>query len=96
MSRLEPWRQASAKDRSGNTVPPSELITARAICVTSYESLAHIGLRQLLKTDGMNGNQWSLPPSRNRGGSRCPCHGFVEEPDSRNYNLGTWVIDADT
>ena len=59
---------------------------------------AHWAYDSYSKTDGMNGGQWSLPsivklehvPEPSRAIT------FVEEPDSRNYNLGTWVIDADT
>ena len=48
------------------------------------------------KADGMNGDFWSLPSIQKLSAVPDPARAmvFVEEADSRNYNLGTWVIDA--
>ena len=48
------------------------------------------------KADGMNGQQWNIPSIEKIDAVPEPVRSmvFVEEPDSRNYNLGTWVIDA--
>jgi prepilin-type processing-associated H-X9-DG protein len=51
------------------------------------------------KTDGMNGDQWettTTPSIKKLEAVPEPAQSlvFVEEPDSRDYNLGTWVIDA--
>jgi prepilin-type N-terminal cleavage/methylation domain-containing protein/prepilin-type processing-associated H-X9-DG protein len=50
------------------------------------------------KADGMNGGMWNLPPLKKL--SNVPeaprALVFVEEADSRDFNLGTWVINADT
>jgi prepilin-type processing-associated H-X9-DG protein len=50
------------------------------------------------KTDGMNGDFWTLPPIKKFSLVPEPVKTitFLEEADSRDYNLGTWVIDADT
>ena len=50
------------------------------------------------KLDGMNGDFWSLPPIRKFSAVPEPARTitFLEEADSRDYNLGTWVINADT
>src|SRR5204862_6154651 len=50
------------------------------------------------KADGMNGDYWNIPPLVKLGTVPEPARAmvFVEEADSRNYNLGTWVINADT
>jgi prepilin-type N-terminal cleavage/methylation domain-containing protein/prepilin-type processing-associated H-X9-DG protein len=59
---------------------------------------AHWAYDSYSKADGMNGNQWSIPAIEKIEAVPEPARAmvFVEEPDSRNYNLGTWVIDADT
>ena len=59
---------------------------------------AHWAYDSYSKADGMNGNQWSIPAIEKIEAVPEPSRAmvFVEEPDSRNYNLGTWVIDADT
>jgi prepilin-type N-terminal cleavage/methylation domain-containing protein/prepilin-type processing-associated H-X9-DG protein len=48
------------------------------------------------KVDGMNGNFWNVPSIVKLSTVPEPARtmAFVEEADSRNYNNGTWVIDA--
>ena len=50
------------------------------------------------KVDGMNGNFWdsNVPSIEKLANVPEPAKAmaFIEEADSRNYNLGTWVIDA--
>ena len=66
---------------------------------------AHWAYDSYSKTDGMNGNYWDLGPG-NTPSINTPSIKkielvpepsqsitFMEEPDSRNFNLGTWVID---
>jgi prepilin-type N-terminal cleavage/methylation domain-containing protein/prepilin-type processing-associated H-X9-DG protein len=50
------------------------------------------------KLDGINGNMWNLPAIKKLSNVPEPANTitFMEEADSRNYNLGTWVINADT
>jgi prepilin-type N-terminal cleavage/methylation domain-containing protein len=50
------------------------------------------------KVDGMNGNLWNLPAIQKMSNVPEPAKTlvFMEEADSRNYNLGTWAFDADT
>jgi len=50
------------------------------------------------KVDGMNGDFWTLPSIVKFSNVPEPARTivFLEEADSRNYNLGTWVINADT
>jgi len=52
------------------------------------------------KVDGINGGMWnaSMPPIPKLTQVPEPVLTltFVEEADSRNYNLGTWVVNADT
>ena len=50
------------------------------------------------KADGMNGNLWNLAAIVKQTGVPEPAKTmvFVEEADSRNYNLGTWALNADT
>ena len=50
------------------------------------------------KADGMNGDFWNILPLVKLGTVPDPARAmvFVEEADSRNYNLGTWVINADS
>jgi prepilin-type N-terminal cleavage/methylation domain-containing protein len=50
------------------------------------------------KADGMNGEFWNLPAILKLPSVPEPVRtlAFVEEADSRNYNLGTWVINADS
>ncbi|MEW6159409.1 MAG: type II secretion system protein [Verrucomicrobiota bacterium] len=50
------------------------------------------------KADGMNGDFWTIPSIEKLTSVPEPARAisFVEEADSRNYNLGTWVINADT
>jgi prepilin-type processing-associated H-X9-DG protein len=50
------------------------------------------------KADGMNGNQWNLAAIVKQTGVPEPAKTmvFVEEADSRNYNLGTWAFNADS
>jgi len=59
---------------------------------------AHWAYDSYSKVDGMNGDYWTIPsilkltlvPDTARALV------FVEEADSRNFNLGTWVINAET
>src|SRR5436190_7426945 len=46
------------------------------------------------KADGINGGMWDLDPVKKQSLLKDPTRAllFVEECDSRNYNLGTWVI----
>jgi len=50
------------------------------------------------KVDGMNGDYWTIPSIQKL--TLVPDTArtlvFVEEADSRNFNLGTWVINAET
>ena len=48
------------------------------------------------KVDGMNGEFWNIPSIEKLANVPQPANAmaFIEEADSRNYNLGTWVIDA--
>ncbi len=48
------------------------------------------------KADGMNGGFWDIPSIVKLESVPEPMKAmvFIEEADSRNYNLGTWVIDA--
>jgi len=48
------------------------------------------------KVDGMNGDFWNIPSIEKLPNVPEPSQAmaFIEEADSRNYNLGTWVIDA--
>ena len=48
------------------------------------------------KVDGMNGDFWNIPSIEKLPNVPEPAKAmaFIEEADSRNYNLGTWVIDA--
>lgn len=50
------------------------------------------------KVDGMNGDFWTIPSIQKLDLVPEPARAmaFVEEADSRNYNQGTWVINADT
>ncbi|MEK7685699.1 MAG: type II secretion system protein [Verrucomicrobiota bacterium] len=50
------------------------------------------------KVDGMNGGMWNLLPLVKLEHVPEPVMAmvFIEESDSRNFNLGTWVINADT
>lgn len=50
------------------------------------------------KADGMNGEFWSIPSIKKLDNVPEPAMAmvFVEEADSRNYNLGTWVINAES
>jgi prepilin-type N-terminal cleavage/methylation domain-containing protein len=50
------------------------------------------------KLDGMNGDFWTLPPILKLPSVPEPVKTitFIEEADSRDYNLGTWVINADS
>jgi len=50
------------------------------------------------KVDGMNGEFWNIPSIEKLANVPEPARAmaFIEEADSRNYNLGTWVIDATT
>ena len=46
----------------------------------------------------MNGNMWNIPALEKLTTVPQPSRtlAFIEEADSRDYNLGTWVIDAIT
>ena len=59
---------------------------------------AHWAYDSYSKVDGMNGNMWNLPALEKLTAVPQPSRtlAFVEEADSRGYNLGTWVINADT
>jgi len=59
---------------------------------------AHWAFDSYSKVDGMNGDMWNLPAIRKLSQVPEPARAlsFMEEADSRNYNLGTWVINADT
>jgi prepilin-type N-terminal cleavage/methylation domain-containing protein len=48
------------------------------------------------KVDGINGGMWDVPPVKKLSLLKDPSRAlaFVEEADSRNYNLGTWVINV--
>jgi len=50
------------------------------------------------KVDGMNGDFWDINVASIEKLPNVPepakAMAFIEEADSRNYNLGTWVIDA--
>ena len=50
------------------------------------------------KVDGMNGSFWNIPSIEKLANVPEPsmAMAFIEEADSRNYNLGTWVISADS
>ncbi|MGH7968630.1 MAG: prepilin-type N-terminal cleavage/methylation domain-containing protein [Limisphaerales bacterium] len=50
------------------------------------------------KADGINGGMWNLPPIIKLSLVPEPARTmvFVEEADSRNFNLGTWAFNADT
>jgi len=50
------------------------------------------------KVDGINGGMWDTEPVRKQSLLKDPTRAllFVEEADSRNHNLGTWVINAKT
>lgn len=50
------------------------------------------------KVDGMNGGMWDVDPVTKFSSVKDPSRTllFVEEADSRNYNLGTWVINVKT
>ena len=50
------------------------------------------------KADGMNGNLWNLPAIQKMSNVPEPAKTlvFMEEADSRNYNLGTWAFNADS
>ena len=50
------------------------------------------------KVDGMNGNMWNIPALEKLSTVPQPSKtlAFMEEADSRDYNLGTWVINADS
>jgi len=50
------------------------------------------------KVDGMNGGMWDVDPLKKLASVKDPSRAllFVEEADSRNYNLGTWVINVKT
>lgn len=50
------------------------------------------------KADGMNGGMWNIPSIEKLDivPEAARSIVFVEEADSRNYNLGTWVINADS
>jgi prepilin-type processing-associated H-X9-DG protein len=50
------------------------------------------------KVDGMNGDLWDPKPLVKYSTVPEPARTFVfmEEADSRNYNMGTWALDADT
>lgn len=59
---------------------------------------AHWAYDSYSKTDGMNGDYWNTPSDSIKKIEQVPepekSITFMEEPDSRNFNLGTWVIDA--
>ena len=59
---------------------------------------AHWAYDSYSKVDGMNGNMWNIPALEKLTQVPQPARtlAFVEEADSRDYNLGTWVINADT
>ena len=59
---------------------------------------AHWAYDSYSKADGMNGNFWNIPSIEKIDSVPEPANAllFVEEADSRNYNLGTWVINADS
>ncbi len=50
------------------------------------------------KVDGMNGDFWTIPSivKLSQVPDAVRALVFVEEADSRNYNLGTWVMNVDT
>jgi len=50
------------------------------------------------KLDGMNGNFWQIPSIEKLTQVPEPARTitFIEEADSRGYNLGTWVVNVDT
>jgi prepilin-type N-terminal cleavage/methylation domain-containing protein len=50
------------------------------------------------KVDGMNGNMWDVPSIEKLTAVPQPSRtlAFIEEADSRDYNLGTWVINVTT
>ena len=50
------------------------------------------------KLDGMNGDFWNVPSIQKLSQVPQPAQtiAFIEEADSRSYNLGTWVINVDT
>jgi prepilin-type N-terminal cleavage/methylation domain-containing protein/prepilin-type processing-associated H-X9-DG protein len=50
------------------------------------------------KVDGMNGGMWNLPPITKYTNVPEPARSivFMEEADSRNYNMGTWALNADS
>ncbi len=59
---------------------------------------AHWAYDSYSKADGMNGGMWTIPSIVKMDNVPEPPKAmvFVEENDSRNYNLGTWVLNADT
>jgi len=59
---------------------------------------AHWAYDSYSKVDGMNGNMWDVPALSKLASVPQPARAFafMEEADSRNYNLGTWVINVTT